>query len=109
MGMQKERIHTKFKKNDQVIVLTGKEKGKTGRIVSIDTENSRVVVESVNMVSKAVRKKSQQDQGGIIQIEASLHISNVAALDAKGKATRIAYKGQGKDKVRVAASTGDKL
>lgn len=107
--MQNERIHTKFKKNDQVIVLSGKEKGKTGRVIKVDADKSRIVVEGINMVSKAVRKKSQQDQGGIIQIEAALHISNVAAVDAKGKATRITYKDLDGKKVRVAVTTGDKL
>jgi len=108
MQMQ-ERTHTKFKKNDQVIVITGKDKGKVGRIVKIDTETSRVLVEGVNLVSKAVRKKSETEQGGIIQKEAPIHISNIQMVDGKGKATRITYKIEGDTKTRVAVSTGDKL
>ena len=107
--MQKESIHTKFKQNDQVVVLSGKDKGKTGRVIRVDSEKGRIVVEGINMVSKAKRKKNQQDQGGIIQIEAALAISNVAAVDSKGKATRIAYKGEGDAKVRIAVTTGEKL
>jgi large subunit ribosomal protein L24 len=109
MAMQNENIATKLKKGDQVVVLSGKEKGKRGSILKVNAITGRVVVEGVNMVSKTVRKKSQEDQGGIIQIEAAIHISNVAILDAKGNPTRVAYKGTGADKVRVAVTTGDKL
>ena len=101
--------NTKLKKNDQVIVISGKEKGKVGRILKIDTKNNRVLVEGINLVKKAKRKKSQNDRGGIIEIEASLHLSNVQIVDKNGKPTRITYKIEGDKKVRVSVNTGDKL
>jgi large subunit ribosomal protein L24 len=101
--------HTKLKKDDQVIVIAGKDKGKVGKILKINTETSRVLVEGVNLVSKAIRKKTQQDRGGIIQKEAFIHISNVQIMDAKGKATRIGYREDAGQKIRVAVTTGDKL
>lgn len=101
--------NTKLKKNDQVVVISGKEKGKTGRILKIDTKSNRVLVEGVNMVKKAVRKKSQNDRGGIIEVEASLHLSNVQILDKNGKPTRITYKIDGDTKTRVSVNTGDKI
>lgn len=107
--MAEATTSTKLKKNDQVIVISGKEKGKVGRILRIDTKNNRVLVEGVNMVKKAVRKKNQNDRGGIIEVEATLHISNVQIVDKNGKPTRITYKVEGDKKVRVAVNTGDKL
>lgn len=103
------QTNTKLKKNDQVTVISGKEKGKTGRILKIDTKNNRVLVEGVNLVKKAMRKKNQNDRGGIIEVEASLHISNVQILDKNGKPTRITYKIEGDEKSRVSVNTGDKL
>jgi len=101
--------HTKLKKNDQVIVISGKDKGKVGKIVKIETETSRVFVEGVNLVSKTVRRKNQQDHGGIIKKEASLHLSKVQPVDGKGKPTRVGYKVEGQTKTRIAISTGEKL
>lgn len=100
----------KLKKGDQVIVLTGKDKGKKGEILkAIPTEN-RVVVAGVNVVKKHV-KPSQFAQGGIEDKELSIHASNVALVDPKkGTATRIGYKA-GKDgkKLRVAKKSGETL
>lgn len=104
-----ETISTKLKKDDQVIVISGKEKGKTGRILRVDTKNSRVLVEGVNKVKKAVRKKGQNDRGGIIEVEATIHISNVQVMDKAGKPTRVTYKIEGDKKVRVSVNTGDKI
>ena len=100
----------KLKKGDQVIVLTGKDKGKKGEILrAIPTEN-RVVVSGVNNVKKHT-KPSQFAQGGIEEKELSIHASNVALVDPKkGTATRIGYK-VGKDgkKLRVAKKSGETL
>jgi large subunit ribosomal protein L24 len=103
------KISTKLKKDDQVIVIAGKDKGKSGKILRIDTKKARVVVEGVNMVKKAVKKKNAQDRGGIVEIEASLHISNVQIADKGGKPARITYKIEGDAKTRVSAKTGDKV
>jgi large subunit ribosomal protein L24 len=100
---------TKLKKNDQVKVIAGREKGKVGRVLRIDLKKGRVLVEGVNMVKKAVRKKSQNDRGGIMDVEAPLHLSNVQLVTKSGKTTRAAYKIEGGKKVRVSAKTGEAL
>ena len=103
--MKKFRI----KKGDKVVVLTGRDKGKSGEVKSIDTEKSRVTVQGVNLQTKH-RKPSQAGGGGLQKIEASLHISNVALADPKtGKPTRVGYKTVGERKVRVAKRSGEQL
>ena len=100
----------KLKKDDEVIVLTGKDKGKKGKIVKMLTVQSRVVVEGINVVTKH-EKPSQFSAGGIQKKELPIHISNVALVDPKeGKATRVGYK-MLKDgtKARVAKKSGETL
>ena len=97
----------KIKKGDNVVVLTGKDKGCTGKVMQVlPTENS-VVVQGVNMVQRHTRPTQADPQGGIKHKEASLHLSNVAIADANGKATRVGFKVEGDKKVRFAKSTGD--
>ncbi|RKX92387.1 MAG: 50S ribosomal protein L24 [Spirochaetes bacterium] len=105
----KEKIKTKLKKDDTVKVLSGKERGKTGRILKIDTVKGKVLVQGLNLVKKAVRKKSQQDKGGIIEIEAPIHISNVSLVTKSGQKTRIGYKFEDGKKVRIARKTGEEI
>ncbi|MCF7940946.1 MAG: 50S ribosomal protein L24 [Spirochaetia bacterium] len=100
---------TRIKKNDTVKVIAGKDKGKTGKVVKIDRTAGRVVVQGVNMVKKAMKKRSQQDKGGIIEIEAPLHISNVAIVTKDGSTSRIGYKFEDGKKVRFAKKTGEVL
>jgi large subunit ribosomal protein L24 len=100
---------TRIKKNDTVKVITGKDKGKTGKVLKIDAEKGRVIVQGVNMVKKAMKKRSQQDKGGIIEIEAPLHISNVALVTKDGSTSRIGYKFVDDKKVRFAKKTGEVL
>ena len=98
----------KVKKGDEVIVTTGKEKGKKGKIVKVITDQARVIVGGVNMIKRHT-KASREQAAGIVEKEASLHVSNVALLDPKsGKATRVGYKTleDGK-KVRVAKRSGE--
>lgn len=100
---------TKIKKKDRVVVLTGKDKGKTGEVLRVLTAENRVVVSGVNMVSKHQRASQTNPQGGIVKLEAPIHVSNVAIADPKsGKATRTAVKvlKDGK-KVRVAKKSGE--
>ncbi len=101
----------KIKKGDTVVVLAGKDKGKTGEVTRVDPKASKVVVSGVN-VSVRHRKPSQANpQGGLDRFEAPLHISNVALADPKsGKATRVRIEA-GKDgkKVRVAVKSGEKI
>ena len=98
-----------FKVGDEVVVITGSDKGKTGKIVRTLRDENRVVVEGVNIVKKAMKKKSQQDQGGIAEIEAPLNISNVAIVCKKCGPTKIGYKIDGDKKIRVCRKCGDAL
>jgi large subunit ribosomal protein L24 len=98
----------KIKKDDTVIVLAGKDKGRTGKVLKVLPAADRVVVEGVNMIKKHVKPSMADPQGGIKSQEAALHISNVALRDPKtGKATRVGFKtlDDGR-KVRVAKGSG---
>jgi large subunit ribosomal protein L24 len=107
--MAKEKTKIKLKKNDTVKILAGKDRGKTGKILSIDATSGRVYVQGLNMVKKAVKQKSQQEKGGIIEIEAPLSVSNVSALTKNGELTRIGYKIENGKKIRIAKKTGEEL
>ncbi len=104
-----EKVITKLKKNDNVIVVAGKDKGKTGRILRIDHANRRVVVEGVNLVKKAVRKRRQNDRAGIIEIEAPLDVSSVMAVTKNGQPSRVGIRIDGNRKVRYLKKTGEEL
>jgi large subunit ribosomal protein L24 len=105
----------KLKKDDTVRVIAGKDKGKTGRILGFlrkparSGSRVRVLVEGINIVKKAKKARSQQDRGGIIEIEAPLDASNVMIICKKCGPTRIGYKGEGKDKKRVCKKCGEAL
>jgi len=100
----------KLKKGDQVVVLTGKDKGKKGEITLAIPSENRVVVAGVNKVKKHT-KPSQFSAGGIVEQELSIHASNVALVDPKkGTATRVGYKiGKDGKKLRVAKASGETL
>ena len=100
---------SKIRKDDTVQVLAGKDKGKRGTVVRIIPKKDAVIVSGVNIVKKAMRKKSQQDQGGIAEIEAPLNISNVAIVCKKCGPTKIGYKIDGYKKIRVCRKCGDVL
>jgi large subunit ribosomal protein L24 len=102
-------MNTKLKKNDLVKVLTGKDKGKSGRILEIDSDKGRVLVEGLNMKKKTVRPRNQQEKGGIIEVEGFLHISNVMVIGKDGKETRLGFKFEGDKKIRIAKSTGEAI
>ena len=97
----------KIKKGDNVVVLAGKDKGRTGQVLRVLPTENRVVVQGVNMVQRHTRPTQADPQGGIKHKEASLHLSNVAIADANGKATRVGFKIDGDTKVRIAKTTGD--
>lgn len=81
MGVKKVRKkHPLVKKNDKVIVLSGKEKGKIGAILKVDTEKDRVIIEKVNMVKRHTRPGGKNAQGGIVEKEAPIHISNLKLI-----------------------------
>jgi len=98
----------KLKVNDTVVVLAGKDKGKQGKVKNINWKTNRVVVEGVNMVKKAMKPTQQNPQGGLVDIEKAIHVSNVSVADPKsGKATRVKVQEKNGKKVRVAKSGAD--
>jgi large subunit ribosomal protein L24 len=99
----------KIRRNDTVEVIAGKDKGKQGSVVRIITAKDRVIVSGVNIVKKAIKKRNQQEAGGIAEIEAPLHISNVAIVCKKCGTTRIGYKIDDGKKIRVCRKCGDLL
>lgn len=97
----------RIKKGDQVIVITGRDKGKTGEVVKAMPKENKVVVQGINLVKRHT-KPSQESAGGIISKESPIHVSNVALIDPKsGKATRIGFKNENGQKVRVAKRSGE--
>ena len=100
-------MSAKIKKGDRVVVLTGKDKGRQGNVLKVLPKDSRVVVEGLNMVQRHTRPSQGDPQGGIKHKEAPLHVSNVAIVDSKGKATRVGFRVDGDKKVRFAKTTGE--
>ena len=99
-----------IKKNDTVIVLTGKDKGKQGKVLKVLVEDQRAIVEGINMVSKSQKPSAKNPQGGIVKTEAPIHISNLSLIDPKsGKATRVAIKHEGKNVIRIAKKSGEEI
>ena len=100
----------KIRKGDKVVVLTGRDKGRTGEVIEVRPDQDRALVRGVNMV-KRHQKQSAQQEGGIVSKEATVHLSNLALADPKdGKPTRIGFKfvgiGDDRRKVRVARRSG---
>ncbi|KGM33893.1 50S ribosomal protein L24 [Inquilinus limosus] len=98
----------KIKKGDQVVVLAGRDKGKKGEVIEVRPADERVVVRGVNIVKRHTRQTAKT-QGGIVEQEAALHVSNVAHVDPKsGKPTRVGFKTlEDGRKVRVAKASGE--
>jgi large subunit ribosomal protein L24 len=100
----------KIKKGDQVIVITGRDKGKTGEVIEVKPAENRVKVRGVNMVKRHTRASAGQS-GGIVEKEAAIHVSNIAHIDPKSKLpTRVGYRtlDDGR-KVRFAKRSGDQI
>lgn len=98
-----------IKKDDVVKVISGKDKGKTGKVLVAQPKKNRVVVEGINIVKKHVKPSQTNPQGGVLEVEAPLHVSKVALVDKNGKATRIGYKIENGKKIRVAKTTGEEI
>ena len=96
----------KLRKGDEVIVLTGKDKGKKGTIASVDPKSGKAVVDGINIAIRATRQ-TQTSQGGRIPKAMPIQLSNLALLDKDGKATRVGFRMEGDKKVRFAKTTGD--
>ena len=103
----------RIKKGDKVVVLTGRDKGRTGEVIEVRPAEDRALVRGVNMVKRHQRQTAQQE-GGIISKESAIHLSNLAMADPKdGKPTRVGFKfvgeGQDRKKVRIAKRSGAEI
>lgn len=95
----------KIKKGDSVIVIAGKDKGKTGTVETTFKDTDKVIVTGVNIITKHQKSRSRGSQGQVIEREAPVHVSNVALVEG-GKPTRIGYKVEGDKKIRISKKTG---
>ena len=99
---------SKIKKGDKVVILSGKDKGRTGEVVKAMPKEGKVIVSGVNVHARHRKPSQSNPQGGIERKEAPLHVSNVAVADPKsGKATRVRFEERDGKKVRVAAKSGE--
>ena len=100
------KIH--IKKDDQVYVLNGDDRGKTGRVLSVDRKKERAIVEGVNMITKAMKPNARYPQGGLVKMEAPIRLCKLALLDPKsGKPTRVGYRFEDGKKVRYSKKSGE--
>ena len=101
------KLHVK--KGDTVLVLSGNDKGKQGKVMSVDVKSQRAIVEGVRIISKHTRPNAEHPQGGIIKREAPIHISNLMVVDKSGKPTRVGRKKDEKTGklVRYSKKTGE--
>ncbi len=97
----------KIKKGDKVVVLAGRDKGRTGEVIKVMPDENRALVRGLNMVQRHTRPSQGDPQGGIKNKEAPIHLSNVAVVDSKGKPTRVGFRVEGDKKVRFAKTTGE--
>ena len=104
------KLKVKIKKDDTVKVIAGRDKGKTGRVLDVDSSKGRVLVEGVSMIKRHTRPNpAKQIKGGIAERESSIAISNVMVMTSGGVATRVGYRMDGKTRVRVAKKGGEIL
>jgi large subunit ribosomal protein L24 len=115
MAKAVKRQPMKVRTGDRVEVISGKDRGKSGRVLRVDTKNARVFVEGLNMVKRHTRPQqvpgaqSEAALGGVIEREGPIHVSNVMVLDAKGNKTRIGIEREDGQRYRVARATGARL
>ena len=104
-------IKLHIKKGDTVTVLAGEDKGRTGKVLKVDREKMRAIVEGVNIVTKSAKPSAKNPQGGFVKVEAPIHSSNLSLIDPKsGKPTRIAIKvNEDGKKVRIAKKSGEEI
>jgi large subunit ribosomal protein L24 len=110
-----KRRHMKIRSGDRVEVISGKDRGKSGRVLRVDTDNQRVFVEGLSMIKRHTRPsqvagaQTEAAMGGVIEREGPIHISNVMLLDAKGQRTRVSIEREDGKRYRVAKSTGARI
>ncbi len=110
-----KRRHMKIRSGDNVEVISGKDRGKSGRVLRVDPDRERVFVEGLAMIKRHTRPsqvagaQSEAAMGGVIEREGPIHVSNVMLLDAKGKRTRVRIEREDGNRYRVAKSSGARL
>ena len=97
----------KIKSGDNVRVISGDHKGAEGKILKVSKDKNKVIVEGVNMVKKHMKPDAKNPQGGIVEKEASIQISNLSLLTSKGETTRVGYRMEGDKKVRFAKKSNE--
>ena len=97
------------RKDDEVIVTAGKDKGRRGKVLRVLTKRDRVIVDGVNVRRKHVKPTQSNPQGGVVSVAMPIHISNVSPVDKAGKPTRVRFEERDGAKVRVAVTTGEVL
>ena len=100
-------VKIKIKRDDKVLVIAGEHKGSQGRVVSVIRDQNKAIVEGVNMIKKHAKPSAQNPQGGIVEKEAPIHISNLSLTTADGKATRVGYRVEDGNKIRFAKKNNE--
>ena len=101
---------SRIRSGDSIVVLTGKDRGKTGKVRQVLPKENRVIVEGINIVKRHTKARGPGQPGGIIEKEAALHLSNVAIADPRdGKPTRVGFRIEGENKVRFAKKSGQAI
>jgi len=101
----KKKLH--IKKSDTVMVIAGDSKGQQGRVLKINIDSNRAIVEGVNMISKHTKPNAENPKGGILKQEAPIHISNLKVVDGAGNATRVGRRVEGDTIVRYSKKSGE--
>ncbi len=105
--MANKMTKLKIKTGDTVKVITGDHKGSEGKVLKVEIEKNKAIVEGVNMVKKHTKPSAQSPQGGIVEKEAFINISNLSLLTSKGETTRVGYKMEGDNKVRFSKKSNE--
>jgi large subunit ribosomal protein L24 len=98
----------KIKKGDSVVVLAGRDKGRTGEVIQVMPKENRALVRGINMIRRH-QKQTQTQEAGIMSREAPIHLSNIAVADKDGRPTRVGFKNESEKKVRVAKRSGESI
>jgi len=105
--MTKKMTKLKIKSGDTVKVIAGDHKGTEGKVLKVFVDKNKAIVEGVNMVKKHTKPSAQNPQGGIVEKEAPMHISNLSLLTSKGETTRVGFKMEGDKKVRFSKKSNE--
>ena len=97
----------KIKRDDNVLVIAGEHKGSTGRVIKVINDQNKVIVEGVNVIKKHSKPSAQNPQGGIVEKEAPIHVSNISLTTPDGQATRVGYRLEDGNKVRFAKKNNE--